>query len=112
MNLNNNKDQLYNKESIIKLANEVKMKMNQNKYLLEIIDIFNQQITTVKNIITIPAKISAARIPAPVPSALPLAPPMATAVSLPPLNALTNIYAAPILTAALIICSIIWETDV
>ena len=52
MNLNNCKDQLYNKESIIKLADEVKIQMNHNKYLLEIIDIFNQQISDVKNIIT------------------------------------------------------------
>ena len=42
----------YTKESIIILADEAKKKLNQNKYLLEIIDIFNQQISTVKNLIT------------------------------------------------------------
>ena len=53
-NTNNIKEQQsqYTKESIIILADEAKKKLNQNKYLLEIIEIFNQQISSVKNLIT------------------------------------------------------------
>ena len=40
------------KNSIILLAHEAKIQMNQNKHLLEIIDIFKQQISMVKNLIT------------------------------------------------------------
>ena len=40
------------KESIIRLAEEARIKINQNKYLLEMIGIFKQQISMVKNIIT------------------------------------------------------------
>ena len=40
------------KESIIRLADEAKKQINQNKYLLEITEIFKQQILMVKNIIT------------------------------------------------------------
>ena len=50
MTSNNKKENT--KESIIRLADEAKMQINQNKYLLEIIEIFKQQITTVKKIIT------------------------------------------------------------
>ena len=47
-----NKDQQYTKESITKLADEAKTQINQNKYLLEIIEIFNNQISMVKGLIT------------------------------------------------------------
>ena len=40
------------KESIIRLADEAKIQINQNTYLLEIMEIFKQQISMVKNIIT------------------------------------------------------------
>ena len=42
----------YTKDSIIILADEAKAKMEQNKYLIEIIDIFKKQISLVKNLIT------------------------------------------------------------
>ena len=41
-----------NKESIIRLADEAKNHINKNKYLLEMIKIFKEQISIVKNIIT------------------------------------------------------------
>ena len=40
------------KESITKLADEAKLNINRNKYLLEIIEIYKQQISIVKNLIT------------------------------------------------------------
>ena len=40
------------KESITRLADQAKVQINQNKYLMEIIEIFKQQISIVKNIIT------------------------------------------------------------
>ena len=40
------------KDSIIRLADEAKTHINKNKYLLEMIGIFKQQISIVKNIIT------------------------------------------------------------
>ena len=52
MHSNNTKDQQYTKESITKLAEEAKTHINQNKYLLEIIEIFNKQISMVKGLIT------------------------------------------------------------
>ena len=39
------------KESITRLADEAKQHINKNKYLIEIIEIFKQQISIVKNII-------------------------------------------------------------
>ena len=40
------------KESITRLADQAKVQINQNKYLIEIIEIFKHQISIVKNIIT------------------------------------------------------------
>ena len=40
------------KESITRLADQAKVQINQNKYLMEMIEIFKQQISIVKNIIT------------------------------------------------------------
>ena len=40
------------KESITRLADQAKVQINQNKYLMEIIEIFKQQISIVKKIIT------------------------------------------------------------
>ena len=48
---NNIQDQQYTKESITILADEAKTQISQNKYLLEIIGIFNQQISLVKSLI-------------------------------------------------------------
>ena len=42
----------YTKDSIIIFANEAKLHINQNKNLLEIIEILKQQISKVKNLIT------------------------------------------------------------
>ena len=52
MNSINDLEQQNSKELITKLADEAKIHLNQNKYLLEIIGIFKQQIKTVKNFIT------------------------------------------------------------
>ena len=52
MNSINELEQQNSKELITKLADEAKIHLNQNKYLLEIIGIFKQQIKTVKNFIT------------------------------------------------------------
>ena len=52
MNSINDLEQQNSKELITKLADEAKIHLNQNKYLLEIIEIFKQQIKTVKNFIT------------------------------------------------------------
>jgi len=52
MNSINDLEQHNSKELITKLADEAKIHLNQNKYLLEIIGIFKQQIKTVKNFIT------------------------------------------------------------
>ena len=51
MNSSNNKND-YSKQSITKLADEAKIQINHNKYLLEICEIFKQQISLVKNLIT------------------------------------------------------------
>ena len=40
------------KESITRLADEAKIHIDQNKYLFDIIGIFKQQISVVKNLIT------------------------------------------------------------
>jgi hypothetical protein len=50
--MNSNKKKDNTKESITKLADEAKMHINNNKYLLEISEIFKQQISLVKNLIT------------------------------------------------------------
>ena len=52
MNSINDLEQQNSKELITKLADEAKIHLNQNKFLLEIIEIFKQQIKTVKNFIT------------------------------------------------------------
>ena len=52
MNSINDLEQQNSKELITKLADEAKIHLNQNKFLLEIIGIFKQQIKTVKNFIT------------------------------------------------------------
>ena len=52
MNSINELEQQNSKELITKLADEAKIHLNQNKFLLEIIGIFKQQIKTVKNFIT------------------------------------------------------------
>lgn len=52
MNSINDLEQQNSKELITKLADEAKIHLSQNKYLLEIIGIFKQQIKTVKNFIT------------------------------------------------------------
>ncbi len=51
MYTNNIKEQQYTKESITILADEAKTQISRNKYLLEMIDIFNQQISMVKSLI-------------------------------------------------------------
>ena len=50
--MNSNKKKDYTKESITKLADEAKIQINHNKYLLEISEIYKQQISLVKNLIT------------------------------------------------------------
>ena len=52
MNSFNDERQLNPKESITKLADEARIQISQNKYLLEIINIFKQQVIIVKNLIT------------------------------------------------------------
>ena len=52
MNSINDLEQQNSKELITKLADEAKIHLSQNKFLLEIIEIFKQQIKTVKNFIT------------------------------------------------------------
>ena len=52
MNSFNDERQLNLKESITKLADEARIQISQNKYLLEIINIFKQQVIIVKNLIT------------------------------------------------------------
>ena len=52
MNSINELEQQNSKELITKLADEAKIHLNHNKFLLEIIGIFKQQIKTVKNFIT------------------------------------------------------------
>ena len=50
--MDSNKKKDNTKESITKLADEAKIQINHNKYLLEISEIFTQQISLVKNLIT------------------------------------------------------------
>ena len=52
MNLINELEEHNSKEEITRLADEARIHINQNKFLLEIIGIFKQQIKTVKNYIT------------------------------------------------------------
>ena len=52
MNSINDLEQQNSKELITKLADEAKIHLSQNRFLLEIIGIFKQQIKTVKNFIT------------------------------------------------------------
>ena len=52
MNSFNEQGQNNTKESITRLADEAKVQLSQNKYLLEKVKIFKQQITIVKNFIT------------------------------------------------------------
>ena len=40
------------KKSLTRLAGEAKIQINENKYLLDIIGIFKEQITIVKNLFT------------------------------------------------------------
>jgi len=52
MNSINELEEHNSKEEITRLADEARIHINQNKFLLEIIEIFKQQIKTVKNFIT------------------------------------------------------------
>ena len=52
MNSTNELEEHNSKEEITRLADEARIHINQNKFLLEIIGIFKQQIKTVKNYIT------------------------------------------------------------